>query len=169
MRRVDDVMQLVVESINKSFGAKKVLNDINLTVKPSEIICVLGHSGCGKSTLLNLIAGFLKADSGVLQVDGVDITGPNKSRGVVFQDHALFPWYDVLTNIAFGLTVQGMPEKEAKVLAEQYLNMIGLKDYANHYPDELSGGMKQRVGIARALASGPEILLMDEPLEHWTF
>lgn len=156
-------MQLVVEGINKSFGDKKVLNDITLTVKPSEIICVLGHSGCGKSTLLNLIAGFLKADSGVLQVDGQDVSGPHKSRGVVFQDHALFPWYDVLTNIAFGLTVQGMQEKEAKVLAEQYLNMIGLTDYANHYPDELSGGMKQRVGIARALASGPEILLMDEP------
>lgn len=156
-------MHLNVEGVNKGFGNKVVLKDINLKVKPHEIVCILGHSGCGKSTLLNLIAGFLKADSGSLTVDGEPIIGPSKARGVVFQDHALFPWYNVLTNISFGLTVQGMPKPDAMEKAGEYLKMVGLQDYAGHYPDELSGGMKQRVGIARALASGPDILLMDEP------
>ncbi|MCM3728652.1 ABC transporter ATP-binding protein [Neobacillus cucumis] len=156
-------MQLTIEGVNKGFGTKKVLNDIHLQIKPHEILCILGHSGCGKSTLLNLIAGFLQPDSGSIKVDGVPVTGPSKSRGVVFQDHALFPWYDVITNISFGLTVRGMPKREAEEKAMEYLRLVGLQDYANHYPDELSGGMKQRVGIARALASGPDILLMDEP------
>jgi NitT/TauT family transport system ATP-binding protein len=156
-------MRLSIEGVNKGFGTKKVLNNINLKIKPHEILCILGHSGCGKSTLLNLIAGFLQPDSGSITVDGASVTGPSKSRGVVFQDHALFPWYNVLTNISFGLTVQGIPKQEAKEKAMEYLRLVGLQDYANHYPDELSGGMKQRVGIARALASGPDILLMDEP------
>lgn len=156
-------MQLAIDGVNKGFGNKKVLKNINLQIKPHEIICILGHSGCGKSTLLNLVAGFLQPDSGSIKVGGIPVTGPSKSRGVVFQDHALFPWYNVLTNISFGLTVQGMPKHEAKERGMEYLQLVGLKDYANHYPDELSGGMKQRVGIARALASGPDILLMDEP------
>jgi len=156
-------MQLTIEDVNKSFGDKRVLNSINLQIKPHEILCVLGHSGCGKSTLLNLIAGFLQADSGSLTVNDAPIKGPSKTRGVVFQDHALFPWYNVLTNIAFGLEVQGTPKAKAKEQAKEYLELVGLQEYAENYPDELSGGMKQRVGIARALASGPDILLMDEP------
>lgn len=156
-------MYLTIEGVNKGFGNKEVLKNINLNVNPQEILCILGHSGCGKSTLLNLVAGFLQSDSGSIKVDGSPVVGPSKSRGVVFQDHALFPWYDVLTNIAFGLNVQGMTKIKAKEKAKEYLKLVGLQDYAEHYPDELSGGMKQRVGIARALASGPDILLMDEP------
>ncbi|WP_066190237.1 ABC transporter ATP-binding protein [Gracilibacillus timonensis] len=156
-------MNLTLEDVNKSFGEKEVLKNVNLQVNPQEIICVLGHSGCGKSTLLNLVAGFLKEDVGCIKVDGVPVDGPSKSRGVVFQDHALFPWYDVITNIAFGLTVQGMEKDEAMEKAREFLVLVGLEEYEKHYPDELSGGMKQRVGIARALASGPDILLMDEP------
>jgi len=156
-------VQLTIEGVYKGFGDKQVLKNINLQVNPHEIVCILGHSGCGKSTLLNLIAGFLKPDSGSIAIDGNPITGPSKSRGVVFQDHALFPWYNVLTNVSFGLTVQGMPKSEAMEKAMEYLQLVGLQEYAHHYPDELSGGMKQRVGIARALANGPDILLMDEP------
>jgi NitT/TauT family transport system ATP-binding protein len=156
-------MHLTIEGVNKWFGNKEVLKNINLHINPHEILCILGHSGCGKSTLLNLVAGFLQSDSGAIKVDGVPVAGPSKSRGVVFQDHALFPWYDVLTNISFGLTVQGMTKSKAVEKAKEYLKLVGLQDYAKHYPDELSGGMKQRVGIARALASGPDILLMDEP------
>lgn len=152
-----------MENVNKSFGEKEVLKNVNLQINPHEIICVLGHSGCGKSTLLNLVAGFLKQDSGSITVDGEPIQGPSKSRGVVFQDHALFPWYDVINNIAFGLSVQGEEKSNAIEKAREYLQLVGLEEYENHYPDELSGGMKQRVGIARALASGPDILLMDEP------
>ncbi|WP_058308577.1 ABC transporter ATP-binding protein [Gracilibacillus massiliensis] len=156
-------MNLTIEEVNKSFGEKEVLKNVNLQINPHEIICVLGHSGCGKSTLLNLVAGFLKEDTGAIKVDGVPIDGPSKARGVVFQDHALFPWYDVITNIAFGLNVQGEEKAKAIEKAREYLVLVGLEEYENHYPDELSGGMKQRVGIARALASGPDILLMDEP------
>jgi NitT/TauT family transport system ATP-binding protein len=156
-------MQLVIDDVHKGFGNKAVLKNINLSIKPHEIVCILGHSGCGKSTLLNLIAGFLQTDSGSITIDKVPVTGPSKSTGVVFQDHALFPWYKVLENIAFGPEVQGVSKVEAKDLARRYLQLVGLQDFANHYPHELSGGMKQRVGIARALASGPDILLMDEP------
>jgi len=156
-------MQLEVRNVQKSFNGRTVLDDIHLSVKPHEIICILGHSGCGKSTLLNMIAGFLTPDGGTITIDGTPIKGPSKQRGVVFQEHALFPWSTVLDNIAFGPEVQGMKKKEAKKLAEKYLGLVGLEAYAKHYPHELSGGMKQRVGIARALAAGPDMLLMDEP------
>ncbi|MFD1956147.1 ABC transporter ATP-binding protein [Paenibacillus thailandensis] len=156
-------MQLVVDGVNKSFNGRTVLDHIHLTVKPHELVCILGHSGCGKSTLLNMVAGFIAPDSGTIAVDGKPVKGPSKQRGVVFQEHALFPWYNVLDNIAFGPEVQGMNKKEAKERARHYLSLVGLDDYAKHYPHELSGGMKQRVGIARALAAGPDMLLMDEP------
>jgi NitT/TauT family transport system ATP-binding protein len=156
-------MKLLVENVGKSFGSRRVLNNINLTVHSQEFICILGHSGCGKSTLLNMIAGYLLPDDGALKVDGKKIQGPSKTRGMVFQDHALFPWFNVLDNISFGPEVQGMPKKKAREMGREFLKLVGLEAYANHYPGELSGGMKQRVGIARALASKPEILLMDEP------
>lgn len=156
-------MNLSLTSVKKSFNNQAVLKGINLEIKTHEFICILGHSGCGKSTMLNLIAGFTKPDEGSISADGQIVEGPSQDRGVVFQEHALFPWLTVLENISFGPNVQGKDKATTEQLAYKYLKMIGLEKYANHYPDELSGGMKQRVGIARALAGEPKILLMDEP------
>jgi len=159
---VGDV-KLEVRNVSKSYGGRLVLRNIDLAVEEREFICILGHSGCGKSTLLNMIAGYIPPDSGEIIVDGKQVTGPSRSRGMVFQDHALFPWLTVLNNIAFGPRVQKVPKTEAKQMAREYLKLVGLEAYESHYPAELSGGMKQRVGIARALAGRPDILLMDEP------
>ncbi|MFF2481095.1 ABC transporter ATP-binding protein [Paenibacillus sp. NPDC058071] len=158
-------MKLEVRGVGKGFGERTILGDINLTVKEHEFICILGHSGCGKSTLLNMIAGYMTPDTGEITVDGKAISGPSKQRGMVFQDHALFPWMTVLDNIAFGPEVQKVPKAKAKAkeTAVEFLKLVGLEQHANSYPGELSGGMKQRVGIARALAGKPDILLMDEP------
>jgi NitT/TauT family transport system ATP-binding protein len=156
-------VKLEVRNVSKSYGGRLVLREINLTVEEREFICILGHSGCGKSTLLNMIAGYIPPDSGDIIVDGRPVTGPSRSRGMVFQDHALFPWLTVLNNIAFGPRVQKVPRQQAKQMAREYLKLVGLEAYESHYPAELSGGMKQRVGIARALAGQPDILLMDEP------
>ncbi|GJM69471.1 nitrate ABC transporter ATP-binding protein [Paenibacillus macerans] len=156
-------MNLAVQNVEKGYNGKKVLHNVSFTVRPHEFICILGHSGCGKSTLLHLVAGFLQPDRGSISVDGQPVTGPSKSRCVVFQDHALFPWYKVIDNVAFGPSVQGKSKAEAREIAAKYLRMVGLQDYADSLPDQLSGGMKQRVGIARALASDPDFLLMDEP------
>ncbi|GIO11200.1 nitrate ABC transporter ATP-binding protein [Cohnella xylanilytica] len=156
-------MKLTVDGVSKSFGGRSILREVDLTVGENEFVCILGHSGCGKSTLLNMVAGYLFPDEGEIQADGETIRGPSKSRGMVFQDHALFPWCTVLQNVSFGPEVQGVPKKQARETAARFLSLVGLEAYANHYPGELSGGMKQRVGIARALASSPDILLMDEP------
>lgn len=139
-----------------------VLNDFTLDIKDGEFICILGKSGCGKSTLLNLIAGYLKSDNGNIIVNGKEVEGPSAERGVVFQQHALFPWYTVAQNIEFGLKIK--KKKDSKAIVDNYIDLIGLKGYENKYPSSLSGGMAQRVGIARALANNPEVLLMDEPL-----
>ena len=156
-------MSLIVSRVEKNYGSKQVLKGIDFQAEPHEFVCILGHSGCGKSTLLNLVAGFLQPDSGSVVVNGKPVTKPSGERGVVFQEHALFPWYTVLDNVSFGPDVRGISKKESREIAMHYLKMVGLEEYAKHYPDELSGGMKQRVGIARALANEPEILLMDEP------
>jgi len=126
-------------------------------------VALVGHSGCGKSTILNLLAGYIKPDRGAVTVDGASVRGPGPDRGVVFQDHALFPWYSVLDNVAFGPVVRHFPRARATSIAHDYLRLVGLEQYAQEYPDTLSGGMKQRVGIARALANEPSALLMDEP------
>ncbi len=139
-----------------------ILKDVNLDIEDGEFICVLGKSGCGKSTLLNLLAGYLKPDKGHILLDSVEIKGPDVSRGVVFQQHALFPWLTVSKNVQFGLKIKR--NSNAKKIAAKYIEMVGLSGYENKYPAELSGGMAQRVGIARALATDPEVLLMDEPL-----
>ncbi len=156
-------MSLAVQNVEKGYGGRKVLQKVSFTVQPNEFICILGHSGCGKSTLLNLIAGFLQPDSGSITVNGKNVKGPSKARSVVFQEHALFPWYNIVDNVAFGPVVQGKGKAAARQTAMEYLRLVGLEDVAESMPDQLSGGMKQRVGIARALASGPDILLMDEP------
>ncbi|WP_036745686.1 ABC transporter ATP-binding protein [Paenibacillus sp. UNC451MF] len=144
-------------------GDVTALQNTDLTIGQNEFVCVVGPSGCGKTTLLNIIAGLEEATSGSVKVDGVEVKGPGKERGVVFQQYALFPWKTVLKNVEFGLKLRGLSKQERRETAEKYLEIVGLKDFAHAYPKELSGGMKQRVAIARAYAVQPEVLLMDEP------
>jgi NitT/TauT family transport system ATP-binding protein len=153
--------------VRKEFGtgseAVLALQDISFRVRENDFCVIVGPSGCGKSTLLYLAAGFEKPTSGSLLLDGRPIEGPGPDRGFVFQEFALYPWKTVLGNVSFGLEIQGVSKEEARRRAREYIEMIGLAGFENAYPHTLSGGMKQRVGIARALAYEPEILLMDEP------
>jgi ABC-type nitrate/sulfonate/bicarbonate transport system ATPase subunit len=146
-----------------SNGSVEALRGINLTVHKGEFVCLLGASGCGKSTLLRIIAGFEKASRGAVAVYGVDVTGPGPDRGMVFQDYALFPWLTVRDNIRFGPLHRHVPAKHVMEIAERFLAMVGLTPFADRFPHQLSGGMKQRVAIARVLANDADILLMDEP------
>jgi NitT/TauT family transport system ATP-binding protein len=139
------------------------LQDVSLNVASGEFVTIVGPSGCGKSTLLNMTAGFIAPSSGALELDDIEIRGPGADRGVVFQEHALFPWMTAYRNIEYGLRIQKIPKAERQRRVEYYLNLIGLKNFAHFFPKELSGGMKQRVAIARALACEPKMLLMDEP------
>jgi NitT/TauT family transport system ATP-binding protein len=139
------------------------LDDINLEVAKNEFLCLLGPSGCGKSTLLNMIAGFEKPSSGAVTVDGQLITAPGSDRGVVFQQANLMPWLPIWENVAFHLLLRGGQKGERRAVAQRYIDMVGLTGFENHYPSELSGGMNQRVGIARALLMNPQVILMDEP------
>jgi NitT/TauT family transport system ATP-binding protein len=161
-------MYLTIDSIEKSFindrkENVKVLDGINLNVKKGSFVSIVGPSGCGKSTLLYLVAGLDKADSGEIRVDGNLVSKPGPERVVVFQEAGLFPWLTVLENVMYGLNLKKMPKEEAKRKALDVLKMVHLSRYVNSYPHELSGGMKQRVSIARALVMEPDILLMDEP------
>src|SRR5213082_1975289 len=139
------------------------LSDISLRIEDGAFVSILGPSGCGKSTLLYIVGGFVNPTEGVARVKGQAITGPGPDRGPVFQEFALFPWKSVLGNVMYGLVEQGAPRKIAEDRARALIEMVHLKGYENFYPKELSGGMKQRVAIARTLAYGPSILLMDEP------
>ncbi len=141
----------------------QALKDVNLQIQKGEFICLIGASGCGKSTLLRIMGGFEHVSSGVAKMYHTPITEPGPDRGMVFQDYGLFPWLTVRQNIAFGPKQRGLPEAQLKELSDHYLNMVGLGKFADHYPNQLSGGMKQRVSIARALANECEVLLMDEP------
>ena len=147
----------------KRGSAVKALDDVSVHVARNEFLCLLGPSGCGKSTLLNLIAGFDKPTSGSVRVGGQSITAPGADRGVVFQQPTLMPWLTVWENVAFHLTMQGVGKEIRRKKAQHYIEMVNLKGFENHYPSELSGGMNQRVGIARALLMNPEVILMDEP------
>lgn len=139
------------------------LHDVNLDVSPGEFLVLVGPSGCGKSTMLDLLAGLATPTRGCVLIDGKQVAGPARDRGVVFQQYALFPWRTALDNVAFGLEVAGLGARERRDKAAHYLNLVGLSDFANRFPHELSGGMKQRVAIARSLAYEPQVLLMDEP------
>jgi NitT/TauT family transport system ATP-binding protein len=141
----------------------KALEEIDLKVSPGELVALLGPSGCGKSTLLNLIAGFEKPSQGTLLVNSKEVLSPGPDRGVVFQEAALFPWLSVWENVIFGPKVQGMGRSEYEDRAHEMLKIVGLSDFKNHLPVQLSGGMRQRVGIARILTLGSRVLLMDEP------
>lgn len=156
-----------VKGLTKEFstrnGTVTALKDINLSIHKREFVCVIGPSGCGKSTLIRILAGLETATSGEILLDGEGVTKPGPERGMVFQGYTLFPWLTVKQNIMFGLIEGGMSKNSAEAEARQWTNLIGLSAFENHYPNQLSGGMKQRVAIARALANQPKILLMDEP------
>jgi NitT/TauT family transport system ATP-binding protein len=153
-----------IDRVSIVFGngrqAHKAVEETSIRVEPGEFVCILGPSGCGKSTLLNTVAGYVKPDHGEVRVDGELITKPGPDRGMVFQQYSLFPWKTVKENVAFGPRIAG---EDAEPIANTFLDMVGLSRFANRYPAELSGGMQQRVGIARALANYPRVLLMDEP------
>jgi NitT/TauT family transport system ATP-binding protein len=160
--------KLTVDRVTKIYrGARQTvhaLEEVSLDVAEGEFVCLLGPSGCGKSTLLNLIAGLEMPDRGTLSADGEPISGPGRQRMVMFQEHALFPWLDVKSNIMFGLKLKpGLNNKERSEVAAYYLELVGLSPFAHANVHELSGGMKQRVALARALAPNPQVLLMDEP------
>ncbi len=141
----------------------RALQDVNFTVLDKEFCSLLGHSGCGKTTLLSMLAGFEKPSEGELLIDGLPIVKPGWERTVIFQDYALFPWQTVAQNIAFGLEMRKIPAADRKRIVEEHISLVGLKGFENRYPHQLSGGMRQRVSIARALAVDPHVLLMDEP------
>lgn len=157
--KIDNVKKIY----NSCNGEMIALNGVSLDIYENEFICVVGPSGCGKSTLLNIIAGLLEPSSGKVYCDGKEVVGTGTERGVVFQQYALFPWMTVKKNVMFGLNLQGIKGAEAEEKAMKYIKMVQLEDFLDHYPKELSGGMKQRVAIARAYAVNPSVLLMDEP------
>ncbi len=157
--------RIVVDQVRKSFrrGAMVALNACSLEVAENELLCVIGPSGCGKTTLLRIIDGLIRPDGGRVLVRGEEISGPRRDVAMVFQHFGLFPWKTVYDNIAYGLGVQGRPEKEIRESVPTYVDLVGLSGFEHTYPYQLSGGMQQRVGLARALAINPAVLLMDEP------
>ena len=158
---------LTVNHLEKVFASGKgetvALHDINFITHRREFLCVVGPSGCGKSTLVRILAGLEEKTAGDVLLEGKPVTGPGKDRGMVFQGYTLFPWLTVKKNVMFGLVTNGMGKDEAEAQAIQWLGLVGLEKFADNYPHQLSGGMKQRVAIIRALANQPRILLMDEP------
>jgi NitT/TauT family transport system ATP-binding protein len=158
---------LDTDQLGKTFDSAKgrisALQDVDLRVHRKEFVSVIGPSGCGKSTLIRILAGLETPTSGEVRLDGERVEGPCKDRGMVFQGYTLFPWLCVRDNVTFGPRMAGMSKAKANAKADAWLDVIGLRRFADHYPDQLSGGMKQRVAIARALANEPRILLMDEP------
>lgn len=163
---------ITIERLNKSYAEPKaagelhyIIKDIDLVIKGGEFFVLLGPSGCGKSTLLNMIAGFVSKTGGQLRVGDVEVDRPGRDRAVVFQqaDSSLFPWLTVRQNVEFGLKMKKVPKEERRLISDRYIAMVGLSGHERKFPRELSGGMKQRVQLARVLANDPSILLMDEP------
>lgn len=152
-----------VDQVVKRFGDVPALGPCTLEVYPNEFLCVIGPSGCGKTTLLRVVAGLIEADEGEVWIDGRRVTKPRRDVAMVFQHFGLFPWKTVWDNVAYGLRMQGRPRSEIEERVPRYIELMGLQGFERKYPYQLSGGMQQRVGIARALAVDPEVLLMDEP------
>jgi NitT/TauT family transport system ATP-binding protein len=161
-------MQLTIDHLTKEFTTDSgehivALSDITLEIRDSEFICLLGPSGCGKTTLLRIIGGLDQPSSGQVILDNQVITRPNPRMAMIFQEYSLYPWRNVLDNTAFGLELNGMSREERYAVAKRYLDLVGLTDFSQSFPYELSGGMRQRVAVVRALAVEPAVLLMDEP------
>ncbi|MFB9894263.1 ABC transporter ATP-binding protein [Planobispora takensis] len=162
-------MKIGIRNVGKVFQIRgsdrpfTAVQDVSLDVREGEFLTLVGPSGCGKSTLLDLIAGLTSPTGGELLIDGTPIDGPGLDRGIVFQQYALFPWRTALANIEFGLEAKAVPKRERRERARHYLDLVGLDGFEHRYPHELSGGMRQRVAIARSLAFDPDVLLMDEP------
>lgn len=158
-----DSRRIVLSDVEKWFGDLCVFQDINLEVGRNEIISLVGPSGCGKTTLLRTLNGLVRPEGGQVIVDGEPVGGPRESIAMVFQDFGLFPWKTVLGNVAYGLKVRGHAKKDAEEVARRFIKMVGLEGRERAYPYQLSGGMQQRAGLARALSVDPRVLLMDEP------
>ena len=154
---------VVARNIFKNYGDVQALENLSLEFPRGQLTSILGPSGCGKTTLLKIIAGLLAPSAGEIEVNGQAVTGPGPDRAFVFQDFALLPWASVVRNVAFGLELRGVAKSEREGIAEKYIRDVGLNGFENSYPHELSGGMRQRVGLARALSVDSQVLLMDEP------
>ena len=153
--------------VSKTFitpdGAHEVVRDFGMSAKQNEFLVLFGPGQCGKTTIINMIAGFTETSGGIVKVNGKVVTKPDKSRGVVFQNTALFPWLTTMGNVEYGLKIAGVPKKERQASAQKYIDLVGLQGFENSFPNALSGGMQQRVGIARAYCNEPDVMLMDEP------
>ncbi|MDZ4842394.1 MAG: ABC transporter ATP-binding protein [Hyphomicrobium aestuarii] len=162
-----DKGHIVIDKVTVTYGKREkqqlAVQETSLEIKPGEFVCLLGPSGCGKSTLLNAVAGYVTPSTGKVLVDGETIEKPGPDRGMVFQQYSLFPWKTVRENVAFGPRILERWDPTPEAVADTFIEMVGLSKFADRYPSELSGGMQQRVGIARALANYPRVLLMDEP------
>ncbi len=155
--------KVVAKNVSKWYGELEVLHDVSLDIHEREFVCLLGPSGCGKTTLLRILDGLIRADEGTIALDGQVINGPPKQAAMVFQQFGLFPWKTVTQNVAFPMVIARTPQAEIDEKVKWAIELVGLRGFEKAFPDSLSGGMRQRVGIARALAYGPEVLMMDEP------
>ena len=166
--KIDEIIRC--ENVNKTFisgnGVYEVVRNLNLSIRENEFVVLFGPGQCGKTTVLNLIAGLEAASDGEVVVDGKKVTGPDPSRGMVYQTTALFPWLTVMENVEFGPKARGVGKEERRKIARKYIDMVGLEGFEKSYPVKLSGGMQQRVGIARAYSNNPVVILMDEPFGH---
>jgi NitT/TauT family transport system ATP-binding protein len=158
-----NVSKIFRKQVDGHVQETRALDNVSFQIPDGAFVSIIGPSGCGKTTLLRILDGLTPCDGGEVLIDGKPVTGPGPDRGVVFQSYALLPWRDVLSNIEFGLELQGVPRAERRAVAERYVRVVGLAGFERHYPEELSGGMQQRTGLARALSVNPQILLMDEP------
>ena len=163
VEKSSDDVAVSVSNLFKNYGEVEALRDMSLEFPRGQLTSLLGPSGCGKTTLLKIIAGLLEPSSGTVSVNGKAVTGPGPDRAFVFQDFALMPWASVIKNVSFGLEMRGIAKNEREAIARKYITEVGLQGFENSFPHELSGGMRQRVGLARALAVDADVLLMDEP------
>jgi len=161
-------MTVVLRNVSKTFTTRKneqliALDNISARVEKGEFLCILGPSGCGKTTLLRMIGGLDQPTSGEIEVEGTPVTGPDPRLAMIFQEYSLYPWRTVRANVGFGLQMRGLPHEERTEIVNRFIGLVGLEGFGDSYPYELSGGMRQRVAVARALATNPAVLLMDEP------